>query len=115
DEYQGLSRGTVESYAIDSSSGRLTLLHCQPLSLSATRPRHLAISPDGRHALIIKEVGCGEDPEHQASAHPHSVLFHRSGHYVIGSDFGSDRLNVFTWEDGQLIRRGRTLTQPAKG
>src|SRR6059058_2525545 len=56
DEHDGLPRGTVESYSIESS-GRLTLSRLQPLSLSATRPRHLAISPNGRRVIVTVHGG----------------------------------------------------------
>src|SRR5260370_5325147 len=38
DSYQGLPSGTLEAYAIDPASGRLTLLNRQPLSLSGIMP-----------------------------------------------------------------------------
>jgi 6-phosphogluconolactonase len=129
DEYHGLPRGTVESYKIHANSGQLNLLHRQPLSLSGTRPRHLAITPDGRFLLvavygggaynilpvsrdgeigravgILKEVGSGLHPEHQKSAHPHTIILDETGKYVVSSDQGCDRLNVFILEDGKLIR-----------
>ena len=47
DEYEGLPSGTVEAYAIDAADGNLKLVNRQKLSLSATAPRHAAVSPDG--------------------------------------------------------------------
>jgi 6-phosphogluconolactonase (cycloisomerase 2 family) len=128
-DFQGLPTGSIESYAIQPGSGHLTLVTRAPLSLSATLPRHLAISPDGQHLIvtafgggsynvlpigkggeigsptqIIKEIGHGIHPEKQASAHPHSVIFHPSGKFVIGTDLGSDRINVFAFKDGRMHR-----------
>jgi 6-phosphogluconolactonase (cycloisomerase 2 family) len=136
-EFQGLPTGSVESYAVEPGSGHLTLVTRAPLSLSATLPRHLAISPEGRHLVvtafgggcynvlpvgrggeigpptqIIKEIGYGPHPEKQASAHPHSVVFHPSGKFVIGTDFGSDRINVFAFADGRM-QRIQQLEAPA--
>ena len=54
DVHEGLPRGTVESFHIDPFDGRLTLSGRTPLSLSATHPRHMALSPDGK----IPRRGC---------------------------------------------------------
>src|ERR1035437_4093863 len=107
DEYQGLPTGTVEAYSIDARDGRLTLLNRQPLSLSATAPRHLAISPDGSKLIvavhgggsynvlplhtdgslervsgILKEVGSGPAQERQHASHPQMVLFDTTRHRI---------------------------------
>jgi 6-phosphogluconolactonase (cycloisomerase 2 family) len=136
-EFQGLPTGSVESYAVEPGSGHLTLVTRAPLSLSATLPRHLALSPDGRYLVvtafgggcynvlpvgrggeigaptqIIKEIGYGPHAEKQASAHPHSVVFHPSGKFVIGTDLGSDRINVFAFEEGRM-RRIQQVDTPA--
>ena len=51
-EYQGLPAGSVESYAIDPATGQIELRDRRPLSLSATGPKHLAISPAGTHLVV---------------------------------------------------------------
>jgi 6-phosphogluconolactonase (cycloisomerase 2 family) len=135
-EYQGLPAGSVESYALHP----LTLISRQSLSLSATMPRHLAIAPDGQHMVvaaygggaynvlpikpdgtigpvtqIIKEIGRGPDPEQQTTAHPHSLLFHDSGQFLITTDFGADRINVFQFTAGRLTRLQQIQTPPGSG
>jgi 6-phosphogluconolactonase len=130
DEYEGLPRGTVEAFRIDPLSGRLSLLRRIPLSLSATRPRHMALSPDakllavaaygggvynllpvakdgslGQPCGIFKDTGCGPCIPAQASAHPHTLAFDAGGDHLLASDFGSDRINVFAVEDGRMWRR----------
>ena len=42
DRYENLPSGSVEAYAVDAKDGSITLLNRQPLSLSATSPRHCA-------------------------------------------------------------------------
>ena len=139
DEHEGLPRGTVESYAVDSTTGQLSLIARTPLSLSATLPRHLAIAPDGRHLVagayggglynvvaldgdkplrslvhIFKDTGCGVHAEYQASAHPHSLAFDRRSR-LIASDSGSDRLSVFTLQNGKLVRCSRVSVKAGDG
>src|ERR1700753_1766864 len=58
DEHEGQARGTVEALHIHPEDGRLTLLSRTALSLSATRPRHMAVSPDGE-LLAVAAYGGG--------------------------------------------------------
>jgi 6-phosphogluconolactonase (cycloisomerase 2 family) len=140
DVYQGLPRGTVEAFHIDPFDGRLTLLGRTPLSLSATHPRHLALSPDGKILAVaayggaiynlfplaedgslgqpsgsFKQAGCGPHAQSQASAHPHTLLFDATGRHLLSSDFGSDRLSVFAMEDGRLQLRTQHATGAGSG
>ena len=57
DAHEGLPRGTVEAFHVDPFDGRLTLLGRTPLSLSATHPRHLALSPDGKLLAVAAYGG----------------------------------------------------------
>ncbi len=123
--YQHQPRGTVETFAIDPATGRLELVGRQPLSLSATQPRSLAISPDGRSLLvaafgggaynvlqvdesglpsapsaILKQVGRGEHETQQASSHPAHVVFHPRTGIAIAADYGAERLDILTPDDG---------------
>jgi 6-phosphogluconolactonase len=140
DVHEGLPRGTVEAFHIDPLDGRLTLLGRTPLSLSATRPRHLALSPDGKLLAvaayegaiynlfpigedsslgppsgIFKQTGCGPHVQSQASAHPHTVLFDADGRHLLSSDFGSDRLRAFAVEGGRLQPRRQRATGEGSG
>jgi 6-phosphogluconolactonase len=137
--HEGLPRGTVEVFRVDPLDGGLTLSSRRPLSLSATRPRHMALSPDGKTlavaaygggiynvfsvaedgslvqpASIFKDAGCGGDPQSQGAAHPHSLLFDSSGR-LLTSDFGSDRLSVFAVEGGRLQRLAQRPTGRGSG
>ena len=140
DEYEGLPAGSVESYALASGAGRIELISRQPLSLSAIRPKRLALSPDGGSMVvavygggaynvlpiddggrigpvrqILKEIGSGPHPKKQATAHPHSVVFHPGGRFVITTDFGTDRINVFSFEGGRLNRVQQLAAAPGSG
>jgi 6-phosphogluconolactonase len=140
EEHEGLPRGTVEAFHIRPGDGRLTLLGRTALSLSATRPRHMAVSPDGKllavaaygggiynlisiaqdgslgqAGRIFKDAGCGPHAQLQASAHPHTLLFDAVGRHLLSSDFGSDRLSVFALEGGGLRRRMQRSTGEGSG
>jgi 6-phosphogluconolactonase (cycloisomerase 2 family) len=98
------------------------------------------ISPDGRHLVvavhgggaynvlpigssgelghvagILKEVGSSQHPDHQMSAHPHTMVIDASGRYLLATDQGCDRLSVFTLQDGRIVRRHRTLLRQGDG
>ncbi|HEY7210141.1 MAG TPA: beta-propeller fold lactonase family protein [Bryobacteraceae bacterium] len=138
-EHENLPRGTLEAYAIDGYDGRLKFLARQPLSLSATNPRAIAIAPSGSHLVvaaysggiynllpigpdgvprsvtgIFKELGRGPCSE-QLSAHPHSLAFDSSGRYLISTDFGCDRISVFTFHGGALERTSHIVAPPGSG
>lgn len=120
-EYRGLPLGTVETYRLHRKTGELTSLGRQPLALSATLPRQMAVSPDGRTLAVavhgggaynllpihkdgslgrvhstLKETGCGPIAQHQRAAHPQTVAFDLAGTRLIAADLGSDRLSVFS-------------------
>ncbi len=130
--HHGLARGSVQAFCIDAVSGRLTLLGCQPLSLSATGPSGLAVSSDGRMlavgafdggvynllpiaedgslgepAAIFKETGSGLHAKLQAAAHPHTLLFDPVSGDLVSSDLGSDSFSVFSTEGARLKRLSR--------
>ncbi len=139
DVYDGSPRGTVEAYDI-GRDGRVALLGRRLLSLSATHPRGMAVSPDGKllavaaygggvynlfpiaadgspgqRCSIFKDTGCGPHSDLQASPHPHTLLFDATGRHLLASDFGSDRLSVFAVEDGRLQRRMAVSTGEGSG
>jgi 6-phosphogluconolactonase (cycloisomerase 2 family) len=138
DEYEGLPSGTVEAYAIDGADGSLKLVNRQKLSLSATAPGHVAVSPDGRALVvavhgggaynvlplgkdgsvgavsgILKETGSGPH-DVQRSAHPQMVVFDRAGR-VVSADLGSDRLSVLKLDNARLSIAGRCAAQAGDG
>jgi 6-phosphogluconolactonase len=140
DLHEGLPRGTVEAFQVDPFDGHLTLLGRTPLSLSATHPRHMALSPDGRLLAvaaygggiynlfpiaedgslgqasgIFKQAGCGSHAHSQVAAHPHTLQFDASSRHLLSSDFGSDRLNVFAVQGGRLERRSQRASGEGSG
>ena len=119
-------RNLISAFAIDRTSGLLTLLNqidCQgsnPVD-SALDPTErflvvanygtgaVAVVPvdaDGRlqpvSQLVVLEGKPGPDPKQQASSHPHAVIFDPSGTFVIVPDKGFDRTFFFRFQNGTL-------------
>lgn len=133
--HQHQPRGTVETFSFDQATGELELVGRQALSLSATGPRSLAISPDGRSLVvavfdggaynvlpidesglpsapfsILKQVGRGEHQTEQTRSHPSHVLFHPGRGIAVAADYGADRLDVFTHDAGDCGSGKMNLT-----
>lgn len=140
DDFKGLPTGSVESYRVEPVGGHLALISRVPLSLSATMPMQLALSPDQRFLVVaayggglynvlpvgsngeiggvtqaVKEIGRSINGNRQLSAHPHSVVFHPSGKFLFGTDEGADRINVARFDNGRYKCVQRVCTLPGTG
>jgi 6-phosphogluconolactonase (cycloisomerase 2 family) len=139
EEYLGLPRASIAAFAIEKSSRSFVLLSRQALTLSATRPRYISISPDGAALLVsasgggaynafqiaadgsvlsqphaLKLTGCGPHPS-QHSANPGFSAFLRSGRRAYACDFGSDRIDQLTFVDGVPSIESRAFLLPGSG
>ena len=140
ESFEHLPAGSVEAYAVDANTGRLSLLNQRGLALSATMPKHLAISPAGRQLAVavaggaaynllplhedgsigrvtasLKQVGRGFDPATQSTAFPHSVLFQDDA-TLLATDMGCDRLSSFSLaQDGSLTLQKHQVVSPGSG
>jgi len=139
EEYLGLPRASVSSFVVDEPGGGFMQLSREALTLSATRPRHLAISPDGKlllvaatgggaynalhlapdgsilpHKRAIKLVGCGPHPL-QSSARPLYSRFARSSDAAYACDFGSDRIDQLRFANGVPSIESRVGLEPGTG
>lgn len=129
-EYRGLPRGTVEAFAIHQD-GTIAQLNRQELSLSATMPRHIAVSRDGKslvvaahgggvyNTLAIEEDGSlgrtsgilketGDRDGRQAQ--PRAAAFDQAGR-IVSIDQGTARLRVLTDDNGLTAHANSTLEQ----
>ncbi|RZU39025.1 lactonase family protein [Edaphobacter modestus] len=129
DSHKGLPVGTIEAFAI-GQDGRLTLLNRRELALSATMPRHAAVTPDGRNLVVavsgggaynvlpigedgslgrvssmLKEIGV-ERESGSSQAQPRMVAFDTAGR-VVSVDGGADRLNVLSVGDEGIRAHAR--------
>jgi 6-phosphogluconolactonase len=128
--HEGLPRGTVEAFRVDPSDGQLSLLSRQALSLAATYPRRMALSPDGRllavatdggaiynllpvaadggldsPSSIFKELDRGPHTRLLTGSDPHRLLFDSTGKYLLSSGFGRRRMSAFTVAPKTMSRR----------
>jgi 6-phosphogluconolactonase (cycloisomerase 2 family) len=136
-EHQGLPTGSVESYDI---RGPRKLISRRSLSLSATLPKSLVLSPDGSFLVVaaygggiynvlpvssagelgevsqvLKVIGSSVHPERQTKSHPHSLAFHPSGRFLLATDLGADRITVFSISNGRIAPVSSISTPPGSG
>jgi 6-phosphogluconolactonase (cycloisomerase 2 family) len=131
-EHKGLPMGTVESYAV-GNDGKIALLNRQALSLSATMPRHLAISPNGKSIVVTAQGGVynlmqlGEDGSigrasgilketgtEARPAQPQMAIFDRAGR-VISADQGTGLMRVINTKDNGLEASARNPLENGSG
>jgi 6-phosphogluconolactonase (cycloisomerase 2 family) len=137
DSHKGLPVGTIEAFAIEHD-GRLTPLNRRELALSATMPRHAAVSPDGLHLVvavrgggaynvlpiakdgtlgrvsgILKEIGRASTGTSRG-AQPQMVAFDKMGR-VVSVDGGADRVNVLSISEGVITAHQRAELRMGAG
>jgi 6-phosphogluconolactonase len=128
DKFAGLDSGGVGAYAIDSASGRLTLLNQQPSG--GTWPCRVTVD-SGRKYLLVANYGGGsvcvlpiladghlsepsdviqhhDTPANSDSArapHVHSVTIDPTGRFAVAADLGLDALFVYRFDriGGKLV------------
>ncbi|MDQ2832582.1 MAG: lactonase family protein [Acidobacteriota bacterium] len=138
-EYLGLPRASVSAFALDPSSGALLLLNRVALTLTATCPQHISVSPDGGTLLVsasgggsynvfrlagdgsilpggyaLKQTGCGPHSL-QSSAHPRASVFQKSGLAAFACDFGSDRIDQIDFTGEAPAVTSRASFAPGSG
>ena len=132
-------RDRVSAFAIDRATGRLTPIN--QIDCLGNNPVDSALSGDERH-LVIGNYGTGTvavapigddgellpvtqvvtlhgtpgpDPHHQASSHPHAVIFDPTHRYVIVPDKGFDRTFLFHFHDGRLTPTEQAYIDSRRG
>lgn len=117
-DYEGGETGSVEAYAIDPTTGGLTLIN--RVDSGGAIPAHLAVDPTGAFLVVanyigsnyvvlpiesggglgqvigaVQQSGSGPNEERQDSPHPHAVVFDPAGGFVAGADLGIDQVATF--------------------
>jgi 6-phosphogluconolactonase len=132
--------GSVEAFAVNPDTGHLSPLNRRPLALSATLPKHLAVSPDGRQLAVtstggasynllplrddgsighvtatLKQIGSSVHPVHQSESHPQAIHFLDDA-TLLAVDAGSDRISSFSISaDGALSLNAHHAASPGTG
>lgn len=116
--FEGQRAGSVSSYSIDLSTGKLT--HINTVSSKGGGPCHLAIDHTGKALFIanygggsvasypikadgslgeaasfFQHKGTGADPKRQTGPHAHSVNISPDNRFVAATDLGLDQVLVY--------------------
>lgn len=136
-DYEGAEAGSMEAYAIDNETGKLTLLNRQAVG---SIPAHLAVDPTGSYVVVGNYVGAsfqvlpiaddgslepvsnevtltgsGPNTERQEAPHPHAVVFDPAGRYIATADLGTDTVQIFQLNEGELTSVHAWSMAPGSG
>lgn len=131
DEFQGEKAGFATAFAVDKSTGMLSML--DQVSTRGTGPCHVSLDRSGRHAFVanygggsiavlpirddgslapasafVQHEGHGPNAERQEGPHAHEVLLDPSGRLLWAADLGLDEVLAYRFD----ATRG-TLKVPA--
>ena len=131
-------RGAVSAYRFNAATGHLAPIGTQPLSLSATHPKHAVIT-DGAQALFVsaeaggiynllpiaadgslqpvsairKELGLGDDLYAKPAA-PHHAVLHADGS-LYTADPGQETISRFAVSRNDITLQQRSRIHPGAG
>jgi 6-phosphogluconolactonase len=124
DKSEGSSGGSVSSFAIERTSGRLKLINSQP-TLGAS-PCYIISDPEDKFLLItnytggsiivfpildganigsnirfIQNTGKSINPERQAGPHPHSIVLSPDSRFAFIPDLGLDKILIYRFDQAR--------------
>src|SRR5262245_14832635 len=138
--YQSEAAGSISAFAIESGTGRLTLLN--KVSSKGPGPCHISVEatgkwlfaanydggsvagfpirPDGSlsgASTFIQHTGSSVNPERQASPHAHAVTTSRDNRFLLVADLGLDRVFCYRLDSGArgLIPENPSFVKLAPG
>jgi 6-phosphogluconolactonase (cycloisomerase 2 family) len=139
-DYEGKESGSVEAYAIDRATGKLTFLSRQ--SSEGSTAADLAVDPSGKYVVVanyngdnivvlpinddgslapvvskVERTGSGPNKDRQEGPHPHCVISAPAGKYVAAADLGTDSVLTYqlNLDTGQLNKVSEAKTAPGDG
>lgn len=120
-DFAGKKSGGVSAFAIDSSTGNLTLLNQQ--SSGGTGPCHLVVDKAGKNVLVanygggsvavlpiqadgrlseascfIQHTGKSVNPRRQEAPHAHSINLDAANNFAFVADLGLDKVLVYRFD-----------------
>jgi 6-phosphogluconolactonase len=122
DHFNGGRTGAISTYAIDRSSGKLTLM--QQVSSLGADPAHLSLDRTGRYLLVAnytsgniasfpieekngtlgprssfaQHAGSSVNKERQTGPHAHEIQASKDNRFVLVPDLGLDELLVYSFD-----------------
>ncbi|MDD4890481.1 MAG: lactonase family protein, partial [Phycisphaerae bacterium] len=139
-DFEGRKSGSVSAFAMDRTSGKLTLLNQQPSG--GVGPCHLIVDHAGKNLLvanyssgsvavcpigadgrlappsdIAQHTGVGHRPKYQKSPHAHSVNLDAAGRFAFVADLGLDKVFVYRFDAarGKLVPNDPAAVAVAPG
>lgn len=119
--YQGKKSGAVSAFAIDHSTGKLTLLN--QVALGGADPCYITMDKTGKYVLVanytggsvaafpvredgslgeasafVQHTGHGTNPERQEGPHAHSIDLSPDNRFAIVDDLGLDQTLVYKFD-----------------
>ncbi|MFY9803299.1 MAG: lactonase family protein [Candidatus Acidiferrales bacterium] len=121
DHFNGQATGGISAFAIDSATGKLTLLNQVssmapgPAYITLDRSAHYVlvanydqgsvavfpVLPDGKigdFTAFVRHMGSSVDPERQEGPHAHSIAMSPDNRFAIVADLGLDELLVYPFD-----------------
>ena len=120
-DYNGTKAGAISSFALDGSSGKLTLLNQQ--SSGGGGPCHLVVDPTGKCVLaanygggsvaalpigsdgrlaeasaFVQHRGSSVNEKRQKAPHAHSINLDPAGRLAFAADLGLDKLLIYRFD-----------------
>lgn len=120
-DFQGKPVGGVSAFAIDSSSGKLTLLNQQPSA--GAGPCHVNVDAAGKNVLVanygggsvavlpiaanghllppsssIQHQGSSVNKQRQEAPHAHSINLDRANKFAFAADLGLDKVFIYRFD-----------------
>jgi len=139
-DFAGRPGGAVSAFAIQPSSGALSLINQQHSHGGA--PCYLSVDQAGRHLLVanygggnvavlpissdgmlgpptalVTHSGSSLHPQRQTGPHPHSIVFDLAEAYAFVPDLGLDRIMQYRFErqNGRLLANQRPWVEVTPG
>jgi len=139
DDFAGGTNGSVEAYARDPKTGKLTFLN--RVDAGGAIPAQPAVSPSGRWLVVAnygganltvfpiesdgslgtlasetKRTGNGPDAARQDQPRPHAALFAPAGNLVAIADLGTDDVVIYALDEdtGQLTKVSSVRVTPGR-
>ena len=122
--YMGPNSGGVSAFAVDRTSGKLTLLN--EVASRGADPCYIIVDKAGKYVLVanytggsvavfpiladgklgeasafVQHTGYGTDPKRQEAAHAHSIDLSSDNHFAMVDDLGLDELLVYKFDSAK--------------